>query len=186
MEPKRHKFLTVPNLLSVIRLLMIPLMIWLFLHGNRMHTAVVLISSGLTDLLDGFIARKFNQISDIGKALDPIADKLTQAAMLFCLTKQHLGMLLPFLLLAVKEICAGISGLIVIRRTGVVPGAQWHGKLATLMLYGMMIVHVSWQDIPMWTSNVMNGGCIIVMLLSMTLYARQNIRLIRNASHCIR
>lgn len=181
MKPDKTKILTIPNLLSLLRLLMIPLFIWLYLHGHKGWTAAVLLLSGLTDVVDGFIARHFNQVSDIGKVLDPVADKLTQAAMLLCLMTHYPMMLAPFCLLAVKEVFAGVSGLIVIRRTGIVPGAEWHGKVTTLLLYGMMILHVVWQEIPAWLSNTLNGGCITMMLVSMVLYARRNLRLIRDA-----
>lgn len=181
MKPEKTKILTIPNLLSLLRLLMIPLFIWLYLHGYKRWTAAVLLLSGLTDVVDGFIARHFNQVSDIGKALDPVADKLTQAAMLLCLIAHYPMMIAPFCLLAVKEIFAAVSGLIVIRRTGIVPGAEWHGKVTTLLLYGMMILHVVWQEIPAWLSNTLNGGCITMMLVSLVLYARRNLRMIRDA-----
>lgn len=181
MKPANKKILTIPNLLSMLRLLMIPLFVWLYLHGYEGWTAVMLILSGMTDVVDGYIARHFGQISDIGKALDPVADKLTQAAMLLCLMSRHPMMVVPFVLLAMKEVFAAVSGLLVIRRTGYVPGAEWHGKLTTLLLYGMMILHVVWQDIPTWVSNVLNGGCIVMMLISLVLYARRNIRAIRSA-----
>lgn len=182
MKIDKKQILTVPNLLSLVRLMMIPLFVWLYLNGHDGWTATVLILSGVTDVVDGYIARHFGQVSDFGKALDPVADKLTQAAMLLCLMSRHPMMLVPFVLLAVKEIFAGISGLIVIRRTGTVPGAEWHGKLTTLLLYGMMILHVIWQDIPLWMSNVLNGGCVVMMLISLFLYGRRNIRAIRSAA----
>ncbi|MGN1370610.1 MAG: CDP-alcohol phosphatidyltransferase family protein [Aristaeellaceae bacterium] len=182
MKFNKHQILTIPNLLSLLRLLMIPVFVWLYLNGYTQWTAFVLILSGITDVVDGFIARHFGQVSDFGKAFDPVADKLTQAAMLLCLVSRHPMMIVPFILLAVKEIFAAVSGLIVIRRTGAVLGAEWHGKLTTLLLYGMMILHVIWQDIPQWTSNMLNAGCVVMMLISLVLYARRNIRAIRSAS----
>lgn len=181
MKSEKNKILTIPNALSFLRLLLIPIFVWLYLNEYSGWTAAVLILSGVTDVIDGFIARKFGQTSDFGKALDPVADKLTQAAMLLCLVSRYRMMIIPFLLLAVKEVFAAISGLLVIKRTGYVPGAEWHGKLTTLMLYGMMILHVIWQDIPQWTSNVLNGLCIGMMLISLVLYGRRNIRIIREA-----
>lgn len=128
MKSDKNQILTVPNLLSLLRLLMIPLFVWLYLNGYKRWTAAVLILSGITDVVDGFIARHFGQVSDFGKALDPVADKLTQAAMLLCLISSYPMMIVPFVLLAVKEVFAAVSGLIVIRRTGLVLGAEWHVK----------------------------------------------------------
>ncbi len=181
MQMNKKTILTVPNLLSFFRLLLIPVFVCLYLKGEDCWTAAVLILSGVTDVVDGFIARRFGQITDFGKALDPVADKLTQAAMLFCLISRFPMMVVPFVLLLVKEAFAGISGLIVIRKTGEVLGAQWHGKLTTLMLYGMMILHVIWQDIPPWASNTLNVTCVLMMILSLVLYAKRNIRAIRCA-----
>lgn len=181
MKADKTKILTIPNLLSLLRLLMIPVFIVLYLNGHEEWTAAVLLLSGLTDVVDGYIARHFNQVSDIGKALDPVADKLTQAAMLLCLISHYPMMIAPFVLLTAKELFAAVSGLLVIRRTGIVPGAEWHGKLTTLMLYGMMILHVIWQEIPAWLSNTLNGGCIAMMAVSLVLYAQRNIRMIRDA-----
>ena len=80
------KILTIPNILSLMRICMIPLFVWTYLaKENYMATAAILILSGLTDLTDGMIARRFNMVSNLGKALDPFADKLTQAAIMICL-----------------------------------------------------------------------------------------------------
>lgn len=183
METCKNKVLTVPNLLSLVRLLMIPLFVSLYLNGHDGATALVLVLSGLTDVVDGWYARTFSAVSDLGKALDPVADKLTQAAMLLCLVTRYPTMLVPFILLVVKELFAAVSGLIVIRKTGKVLGAVWHGKVTTLLLYAMMILHVVWQEVPLWLSNVLICACVGMMLLSLVLYAVRNIRAIRQAAH---
>lgn len=87
--------------------------------------------SGLTDLADGYIARRFHRISNLGKILDPVADKLTQAAMLICLFTRFPHMLLLIVIMAGKELYMVVSGCLVIRKTGKVHGADWHGKIVT-------------------------------------------------------
>ena len=175
-----NKIMTIPNLLSIVRLMMIPVIAHAYLHRSDMLlTALLLALSGLTDLVDGWIARRFNQISDLGKALDPVADKLTQAVMLFCLATRHDVMRIPILLLIFKEVWTGLTGLWVIRRTGRVLGAVWHGKVTTVMLYSLMIVHVLRQDIPALASNVMIAACLVMMSISFILYTRRNIAAIR-------
>jgi len=75
---KRDQILTIPNLLSLVRLLMIPMIIWLYCEKeDYVAAAVMIVLSGLTDIADGIIARKFHLVSDLGKILDPVADKLT-------------------------------------------------------------------------------------------------------------
>ncbi len=86
MPDKGKQILTIPNLLSVFRILLIPLIVWLYCgKQDYLLAAWVLLLSGVTDIADGFIARRFRMVSDLGKVLDPIADKLTQTAALVCL-----------------------------------------------------------------------------------------------------
>ena len=171
---------TVPNILSFFRLALIPIFCILYLNGKFLLTAVVLLASGITDIVDGFIARRCNMISDFGKILDPIADKLTQLAMLFCLLFRFPHMTLPFIVLAVKELFSGICGLIAVRKSDEVPSAVWHGKLCTVLLYSMMLLHLIWYDIPLQISYTTVAVCIICMLLSLVLYSIRNIRVIRD------
>ena len=176
----QSKILTIPNLLSFFRLCLIPVFMWLYcVEKNYLWTGIVLIISGLTDTVDGIIARKFNMISDLGKVLDPIADKVTQAAMLFCLLTRFPLMIAPLALMVVKEFFMGVTGLMVIQKTGKVFGADWHGKVNTWLLYAMMILHVFWYNIPDIVSKVLIGICVVMMLISLVLYGRHNLKALR-------
>ena len=176
------KILTVPNLLSGIRILLIPLFLWLYLERDDVPaTAAVLVLSGLTDALDGMIARRFSMISDFGKALDPLADKLTQLAMLCCLLVRFPRMLWIIILLSVKELFVATTQLVVIKRTDQVPGADWHGKLTTILLYGVVILHLLWLDLPEQLSLGLELLCMAMLLLSGVLYGIRNIRSARAA-----
>lgn len=182
VDTAKQRILTVPNILSLLRLALIPLFVGCYARGENAATALLLVLSGLTDVLDGWYARRFGAVSDLGKALDPAADKLTQAAMLAMLISRHPQMLLPFVLLVVKELLAAVTGLLIIRRTGIVPSAVWHGKLTTLLLYTLMLTHVIWKDIPPALSNTMTTVCLAMMLYSMAAYAASNVRRIRESS----
>ena len=171
----RKQIFTIPNLLSFLRLCMIPLIIWLYCsQENYALTAVVLVLSGLTDMVDGYIARHFNMVTDLGKALDPVADKLTQGAMLFCLLSRFRMMLIPLLLLIFKEVCTGLMSLAVIKKTGRVQGADWHGKVCTWLLYAMMFLHIVWYDIPHVWSTAFITLCVVMMTVSFFLYMYRN------------
>lgn len=173
----RASVLTIPNLLSFLRLCMIPWFVWLYCEKqNYPMTAAVLVLSGITDIADGYIARRFGVVSDLGKILDPIADKLTQAAMLLCLFTQFPLMMAAFVLMAVKETFAAVTGVLLIRRTGQVLSADWHGKMTTILLYAMLILHVLWHDIPPVLSNCLIGGCIVMMAVSCLLYGVRNLQ----------
>ncbi len=183
MFPKFEKkdILTVPNILSFVRLLLIPLIVVLYcVYDNYTWAAVVIVISGLTDVVDGKIARKYGLVSDFGKMLDPVADKLTQAAVLLCLVTRFKYMLFLFGLMFVKELFMAITGILRIRHTGEVYGADWHGKLNTVLLYTIMVIHIIWHSIPPVVSNIMIVVCFCVMALSMILYGIQNIKNIRS------
>lgn len=173
------KIITLPNILSLFRLMLIPLFCVVYVrHNNYELAAVILFVSGLSDVVDGFVARRFNMVSDVGKVLDPIADKLTQLAVLGCLISRFRRMIVPCVLLGAKELATGVAGLIAVKKTGIVCSAEWHGKLTTLLLYTMMAMHILWHNIPQAASELAIGLCVAVMLLSFVLYSIRNIRMI--------
>ena len=186
MEPNttgkyQKKILTIPNLLSLFRLCLIPVIVWLYcLKKDYGWTAFTLALSGLTDVADGIIARRFHMVSDFGKAFDPVADKLTQLAMLFCLVTRFPFMLVPLILLTVKEILAAVLNTLASKKTGRVMAAVWHGKLNTVLLYAVMLVHVIWGNIPPLVSNLLIGACTVMMLVSAVLYSIRSIRALTN------
>lgn len=176
----KDKLFTVPNLLSLVRLGMIPVMVWLYI-GRKDYglTTLLLLLSALTDMADGFIARRFHMVSDLGKAIDPVADKLTQIAMMFCLMARFPLMVLPWIILVVKEVFTGITSLLAIRKTGTVEGAVWHGKVTTALLYATMAAHLVWYAIPQTVSLVLICLCTAMMTFSAVGYGIRNIQLLR-------
>lgn len=176
-----HQIITLPNILSVVRILLIPVIVWFYSFEKQYVLAgCVLILSGITDVVDGFIARRFNMISDLGKILDPVADKLTQGVMMICLFLRYRIIVIPFALLVVKELFMVISGILVIKKTGKVCGADWHGKVATFMLYIMMALHIFWVDITPIISAVSVIMTSVVMAISLILYFCKNINLLKS------
>ena len=180
---KKDQVLTIPNLLSTIRLLLIPLIVWLYI-GKQAYTAatIVLLLSAATDTIDGYIARRFNMVSDLGKILDPVADKLTQAAMIICLMSKYSMMRTLFALFVVKELTMLAFGYITIRKCGTVNSAKWYGKLSTAVFYTVMAILVLFPAIPDSAANILiiASGC--VMLLSLVLYTRFYIILLKPVS----
>ena len=176
----QNKIITIPNLMSAFRLCLVPVFVWLYcVKQNYFWTTLTLMLSGLTDIVDGIIARKFHMISNLGKILDPIADKLTQIAMLFCLVSRFPYMVCPLVVLVAKEFFDGVTGLMVIHKTGKVEGAEWHGKVLTVLLYLMMLVHLIWYDIPTAVSNILILACVAMMVISLVLYGKYRIQIIR-------
>jgi len=175
----RKRIFTVPNLLTCLRLLMIPLFMWLYLAKQKYaETAAVLLLSGLTDIVDGFIARRFDLVSDLGKALDPVADKLTEFCMLLCLLSRFDVLRLLAVLMVAKELVCGAATLAAIKKTGEVLSAEWHGKLCTCLLYLTIVLHILWIDIPFQVSFVLTAVTFVCLVLSMVLYLWRSIRLL--------
>ena len=169
-----------PNILSFFRLCLIPIIVWLYcFKKDYLWTAIVLLISGFTDITDGFIARKFNMISDFGKVFDPVADKLTQIAMMFCLVTRFPLMLIPFAILVAKESLAAIMNMLTLKKAGFVVAAVWHGKLNTVMLYSTIFIHIVWFNIPSVVSKVLIAVCVAVMLISSVLYTKSDLKAIK-------
>lgn len=180
-SPEReNKIITIPNILSACRILMIPVFIWAYCFRKEYQLAFyILLLSGATDLVDGFIARTFHMVSNLGKALDPLADKLTQGAVLLCLGSRFPQMFFLAGLLAAKEVITGLMSLSAIQKTREVKGADWHGKITTGLLYFTMLLHIFWSGIPQAASGLLTALCVIMMSLSFIMYFRRNILLLK-------
>lgn len=176
------KIITIPNILSFFRLCLIPVIVWLYgVDHNYVWAGYILILSGITDMVDGYIARRFHMVSNLGKILDPIADKLTQGIVLICLLFRFPFMIVPFVLMIVKEIFMGVSGILIIQRTGIVCGAEWHGKAATCLLYGMMILHVFWHEITPVVSMLFIIASTLMIGISLGFYGVRNTKIMKQA-----
>lgn len=143
--------LTVPNLLSLIRILLIPVFGVLFYNGHIGWAVIILIVSGLTDFFDGKIARRFNQISALGKVLDPVADKMTQITIAIVIFLEFNKSTDPtmqwfkwvFLFFLFKELLMVIVGAIMIA-CGLRPSAaEIYGKVATFVFYAVMVLVIA-------------------------------------------
>lgn len=142
---------TIPNLLSFLRIVIVPFFAYFFVKGNAVAAVAMLAISGVSDFLDGKIARAFNQVSDLGKVLDPVADKLTQitlAVLLFMSFNKASDSLLKafswvFLVFIVKEAVMVLFGgfMIII---GLRPSAaEIFGKISTFAFYAIMLVVIA-------------------------------------------
>lgn len=134
-DVKATDWLTIPNLLSFFRILLIVPFVYFFLKENYVLAAVMLILSGLSDACDGFIARKFNQVTELGKMLDPIADKLTLIAIMVCITIFSPIVLPVMIVLILKDVIMIIGGSRLVKTGIAPPAAKWYGKLGTFMFY---------------------------------------------------
>ena len=173
----------VPNALSLLRLALVPTFSVLYLLQLDHWAFVALALSGVTDFLDGFIARRFDQITDCGKLLDPLADKLTQVMVVVCLTTRYRELLPLTIICFVKELCQGVGGMILLRSGCQVRGSKWFGKVATVVFYLCMLALVLWHDrLAMWMVATLVAIASLTMLVAFAGYFRLFIQIHRAAA----
>lgn len=152
MKNWKKEIITIPNLLSLLRLLFIPVYISIYLNARTAKqfyaAGIVLGVSCLTDAVDGKIARKFHMSSTLGKILDPLADKITQFALVLCLSMKY-PVLNPVLALFVgKELVQLCLGIVYLHRGKMLPGALMEGKICTTVLFISLTSLVVFPEIP--------------------------------------
>lgn len=144
---------TIPNMLSLFRLLLIPVYISIYLNAKTewdyVLSAAILAVSCLTDLIDGQIARHFNQISNLGKLLDPIADKTTQLTLVICLSIRYPVLKIVLGLFLAKEFTQAGVAYFKFRQGKALPGALMAGKICTTVLFTGMILLVLLPNLDM-------------------------------------
>ncbi len=145
----------IPNILTVARFFLIPFIIYFILKEQYILAFIFLIISGLTDVLDGFIARKFNFITNFGKLIDPLADKTTQIAVLLTLAFKDIIPFWIIIVVVIKE-AAMIAGASFLYGKELVVSSRWFGKLATVLFYvaiaASFIIHY-WNNIAAAPGN---------------------------------
>jgi len=136
----------VPNALTILRLVLVPVFIILHQSGHPKWALAVFCAASLTDLLDGKLARKLNQITDFGKLFDPLADKLMVLSALFCQASAGILPWLPALIVLGKEILMVAGGALMLRR-GIVVYANYFGKTATVFFMASLILSFFHQEL---------------------------------------
>lgn len=165
---------TIPNMLSVFRLLLIPVYVAIYLNAQSQTDHIIagsiLAVSCLTDMVDGQIARHFNMISTTGKVLDPLADKLTQFTLIVCLAIKY-PLLIPMIVLfVIKELFQLIAGYINMRHGKMLTGALITGKICTAVLFISLIIMVmvpQIEEVYVWWIMIVDS---ILLMLSFVHY----------------
>ena len=173
----RNQNWTIPNLLSVLRILVIGPFAYFFLNDQLLWAVAMLAFSGLSDLFDGLIARKFNQVTELGKMLDPVADKLTQATIAVCLAVKHPILISILLVFVLKELGMLVGGCILLKKKKRPCAAKWYGKAATFSFYISAVVIVVMEGVfHLYTtttvviSYVLLGITAVFMIYAMVRY----------------
>lgn len=185
-EERSKKIFTIPNILSFFRFVLAFVFAYVYLNASTTKeyyiAALIIVISGLTDVVDGKIARHFHMISELGKILDPVADKFTQGIVALCLIKRFPWMLALFILFILKESYMAIRGIMVLKVTGQNSGALWFGKLNTVALYAVLFLLLAIPNMPVTVSRILIILCMCVMLFAFFMYAKTYHQLIKEYS----
>ncbi len=162
--------MNIPNLLSILRLILVPIFTYEFVICDDFFTAgVLLVISGITDCLDGFIARKFDMITNLGKILDPLADKLTQVMTVFCLAVKNYPMMwYLFVFLIAKDLVLLVGGIFIYKKREKVVSSNWYGKVATIIFYvAVAIVTLFYRFLTEWMKTsiaiIITLACVVAL-----------------------
>lgn len=155
------KVFNIPNILSLFRLALIPVFIVMYFREEYWIAMSIVMLAGLTDVVDGYIARHFNMITPLGKILDPMADKCMQASVLVCLAITH-PMVRPMAAIhIVKEATMLIGGFWLFRKQRKPYSARWWGKMSTVVIVCTLIL-IIFNDIQGYIpEGVIIAGMVI-------------------------
>lgn len=161
----------IPNILTIVRFILIPFIVYFAVKEQYIITTIILLISGITDILDGVIARKFHFITDFGKLMDPLADKATQVATLVVLVMQNI---IPFWILVVviiKEFIM-VAGASFLYGKETVVFSKWYGKLSTVLFYIAIFssLLIKYFDFPFNFANYIYYLAVAVTIFSLIMY----------------
>ncbi|MGN1129901.1 MAG: CDP-alcohol phosphatidyltransferase family protein [Ruminococcus sp.] len=174
-EVKISQIKTVPNLMTLLRIVLIVPFVFFFINNQLILAAVTIGLSGLTDALDGFFARKFNQITPLGKILDPIADKLTLFAIMVCVTIYTPIIAPVMVVLIVKDVLMLLGGSVLIKKKITPPASKWYGKVGTFVFYISVCLIVFLKAAFNYQNDILSlcllSVTALIMLFSLVQYA---------------
>ncbi len=160
---KKH----IPNILSVIRLLMIPLFVYVYFVESppKIWSLLIFLSAELTDVVDGFLARRYGWITEAGKILDPMADKLMQAAAMISLSIENHFFIWIAVIFFLKEMTMVTGALVLAKKISTVTPSSWFGKMATVIFAATTMVFIIYPD------NTVINVILTVILASALIFA---------------
>lgn len=173
-ENSKNAIITIPNCLSLFRIILIPVYVRIYLNATTdrqyLLAGSILAVSCLTDLADGMIARKYDMVTNVGKILDPLADKLTQFSMILTLSARYSALYPVLGLFLIKELFQCGALVCFLQKGKVLPGALWAGKLCTTVLFVSLLLLVLFPHIQPETVFLLMLTDSIFLLYSLGSY----------------
>jgi len=178
----------IPNIISGIRILLVPVFIYLFFayYDSRIYVPLcVFLISGITDVIDGYLARRNNWITDLGKLLDPLADKLMQCSVLVCFAIKNPALWWLAGMFIAKELFMVSGAIIVLKKIKVAVKSHWYGKITTAIFYALAFLVFIFKMTDFAVSGkvalALFTPALVLALFCMVMYILDAVRL--NAEH---
>ena len=164
----------IPNILTVLRFLLIPFILHFLVHDQFILAIVFLTISGITDILDGTIARKFNFITNFGKLIDPLADKITQLSILWMLVSKNIIPLWILVIVLLKE-ATMVAGASFLYGKELVVSSKWYGKAATVLFYLAIVLSMIFKDLQIQSGIdlILYYIAVAMTIFSLVMYFRE-------------
>ena len=180
----KFKVKYIPNIISAVRILLVPVFIYLFFnyYESRIYVPLcVFLFAGITDVLDGYLARRNNWITQLGKLLDPLADKLMQCSVLVCFAIKNADLWWLAGLFVAKELFMICGAIIVLKKIKVTVKSHWYGKLTTAAFYAIaffvFIFYLFEIETDGRTAIMLFAPALILALFSMVMYIFDTLRI---------
>lgn len=168
---------TIPNVLTMIRLILIPVFVVLFFSGYTRASFFVFAAASLTDLLDGYLARRLNQITDFGKLFDPLADKLMVLTVMTCQGIKGVFPWSAIIIVALKELVMVLGGLFMLSRN-VVVYSNIVGKTAQVFFIASLVLSFFHDELAAWGTQldiIMLWITVGISLTAMAIYIAETV-----------
>lgn len=176
----KKEIFSIPNILCYIRFLLVFVFSYLYWKGEYEWGAAMIVLGGITDCLDGQIARRCDMITELGKIIDPLADKAMQLAIVIALYSRYSQMIGLFILFIIKEAFQGICCMIGLKKGRRLNGAKWYGKVATAVFYVVTVILIACYELPLWLIHACMLVTFIVFANAFMLYAVTFYRLLKH------
>jgi len=187
MHFSKKDLFTIPNIMTYFRILCVPVFCVVYCNAQTLSghiwSIVIILLAAATDVFDGMVARKTGQITDLGKILDPIADKGMQFAMIFCVIIKYRLVIILLIIYGAKELISLAFSSYLLAHGKHIEGARWHGKLCTVVLYIVMLAFIVLPEVKDPWYMIMICIAAFFMLLAFVLYMAAYIKLLIELRH---
>ena len=187
MHIHKKDFFTIPNIMTYFRILLVPVFCLVYVNAHdlagHIWSIVVVLAAAATDVFDGMVARKTGQVTDLGKILDPIADKGMQFAMIFCVIIKYRLVIILLIIYGAKELISLAFSSYLLAHDKHIEGARWHGKLCTVVLYIVMLAFIVLPEVKNPWYLILICISAFFMLLAFVLYMSAYIKLLIELRH---